>query len=406
MAFTNPILAGEELNRTGIRSDNYVAGSAGWRIASDGASEFDNIGIRTQLWTPSIIYNGQQISNYWDGKAGGLIAWIRGYPTTSATGSGGEAQLFASEATVVAGRVYEVSLDGVTPDIGGVDATEYHIHYLLNDSRAPTHANSPTMCMTLRLSQFHMGACRAIYVPPSSGQLKIVATICTLDGNQVRNWCPGDGGILAVRDIGKAVNQYGTVGTGAPTKVLKEWTITANNSRTYYLRSGSYIRRTDNYVGMLIQGDWTNGNGNQRAWWTFSNSDDSTYINDLVGVPKSDIVIAEIRLSNLQWWNTSPTPSGIVTLGYHPIVDNFAGTDPYEPGGGIPNVYNMPTNGYAVHWFDISGCDPVLDNLRSGFLASFMIGNGPAGYSYAGIMDGAANAGGAVPPQLHMKYWK
>jgi len=42
MAFTNPILAGEELNRTGIRSENYVAGQSGWRIANDGAAEFED----------------------------------------------------------------------------------------------------------------------------------------------------------------------------------------------------------------------------------------------------------------------------------------------------------------------------------------------------------------------------
>lgn len=405
MAFTNPILAGEELNRTGIRSENYVPGSAGWRIASDGASEFDNIGVRTQLWTPSIIYNGQQISNYWEKKASGLTAWIRGYPTTSVTGSGAEAQIFATEATVVAGRAYEVFLNGVTPDISNANSTEYHIHYLLNSASAPTHANSPLMAMTLRLSQFILGSARAIYVPPSSGQLKLTATICTLDGNQVRNWCPGDGGILGVYDIGPAINQYGTVGTGAPVKVLKEWTITAKNSNTYYLRSGVYVRRSDSYQSMLIQGDWANGNGNQRAWFLFSSSDDATYVNDLMGVPKSDIVTAEVRLSNLQWYNTSPTPSGFVSLGYHPQVDNFGGNN-NEPGGGVPNVAVFPTNGYAAHWFDISGSDAILDNLRSGYLAGFMIGNCPSGFSYAGIMDGAALAGGAVPPQLHMKYWK
>jgi hypothetical protein len=49
MAFTDPIISGEQLNRTGIRSDNYIPGVSGWRIASDGAAEFDNIGVRHNL---------------------------------------------------------------------------------------------------------------------------------------------------------------------------------------------------------------------------------------------------------------------------------------------------------------------------------------------------------------------
>ena len=63
MAFTNPILAGEELNRTGIKSDNYAPGVSGWRIASNGAAEFDNIGVRGNLWVPTITLGGQDLAN-------------------------------------------------------------------------------------------------------------------------------------------------------------------------------------------------------------------------------------------------------------------------------------------------------------------------------------------------------
>ena len=38
--FSDPIVAGEVLIRTAIRSDNYVTGVSGWRIARNGTAEF------------------------------------------------------------------------------------------------------------------------------------------------------------------------------------------------------------------------------------------------------------------------------------------------------------------------------------------------------------------------------
>ncbi len=49
MVFQDPVLAGEKLIHTGIRSDNYVAGLTGWRIARDGTVEFNSGTFRGQL---------------------------------------------------------------------------------------------------------------------------------------------------------------------------------------------------------------------------------------------------------------------------------------------------------------------------------------------------------------------
>jgi len=46
MTFTDPIVADEDLVRTGIRSPNYVAGSDGWRIDRLGTAEFNDVTIR------------------------------------------------------------------------------------------------------------------------------------------------------------------------------------------------------------------------------------------------------------------------------------------------------------------------------------------------------------------------
>jgi hypothetical protein len=42
MAFSNPIVAGEDLVRTAIRSPNFLAGVRGWRIAKNGDAEFND----------------------------------------------------------------------------------------------------------------------------------------------------------------------------------------------------------------------------------------------------------------------------------------------------------------------------------------------------------------------------
>lgn len=54
MAFRNSILAGEELVRSGIRSPNYAAGAAGWRIGKDGSAEFNNVTLRGHLLLPTV----------------------------------------------------------------------------------------------------------------------------------------------------------------------------------------------------------------------------------------------------------------------------------------------------------------------------------------------------------------
>jgi hypothetical protein len=49
--FRNAILAGEQLVRRAIRSANYVAGVAGWRIGTDGSAEFNDATLRGSLVT-------------------------------------------------------------------------------------------------------------------------------------------------------------------------------------------------------------------------------------------------------------------------------------------------------------------------------------------------------------------
>lgn len=58
--FENPLTAGTTLIRSDIRSQNYVAGSAGWIIEADGDAEFNSVVIRggTVVSGLALYYNG------------------------------------------------------------------------------------------------------------------------------------------------------------------------------------------------------------------------------------------------------------------------------------------------------------------------------------------------------------
>jgi hypothetical protein len=57
MSFSNPVVGGEdgELIRPAIQSPNYVPGVSGWTINRDGSAEFNNVTIRFDLATGSIV---------------------------------------------------------------------------------------------------------------------------------------------------------------------------------------------------------------------------------------------------------------------------------------------------------------------------------------------------------------
>jgi hypothetical protein len=341
----------------------------------------------------------QQLSSFLKPLAKGVVAWVRGYTNSSCTGSGAEEQCFMTECDVVQGRIYECALMNVTPDIANTKAAEFAIRYVTGTASYPNNS-SPQMGISLRLSQFELGSVRCYYLATSNTRLRIRASIRTLDGQLVRIWCPGDGGILSITDLGVPPPQRGTIGPGPPGTTLKEWTITANSSKTYY---GDGRWRTEPaYLNTLIMGDWQNGHGNQRAWFTFSQSDVSAYLDDLIGVPASNVLIAELRLSVAQWRQASN--DGCISLGFHNTAGSLPGST--EPGGGIPNVHRPNATGTGPKWYGLFGGsvpNNFLDSMRDGYLNGFMVGNTFSGAQYCGVLEGF---GMTNLPQLHMKYYK
>jgi len=398
MAFTDPILAGEELVRESITSANYIPGVSGWRIAGDGAAEFDNIGIRENLWTPKITLNGQDLGSRLDDMPRGCVAYINGNPAVSTTT---EIQCMQVEVDIVAGRYYEIFATNITTDIQtGTDSAEFKFRWTLGTPPPPVTTSSDVLCLGLRQSIFQIAVVRYTFWSGATTRARIGLFVSSLNGSNVRTWAPGGGCTLGVFDHGKAPYAHpgqGTVGSGVPPRVLKEWTITANDSRAF---NGDGTRRTDSRINDMVAGDWQNGRGNQRGWFSFSSADQTT-LNDLIGVPPADVLIAEVYLWNLQWRQASD--DGYLSIGFHNTEDFFLHVG--EPPGGIPNVYNPYSIG-GGGWFGLLSPAPsnFLDSMRDGYLNGFMVGNCPFGAQFCGVWDG--NNAGAATPKLHMKYWK
>jgi hypothetical protein len=391
MAFTNPILSGEELNRTGIKSENYVPGTSGWRVASNGAAEFDNVGIRGNLWAPSITLNGRDLWTMLEAQPKGIRAWMGGYPTTSTTSG---AVMISTEVEVVNGRWYEISLINITPDIANTKACEFHIKYTTDGSAANT--GSPTMAISLRLSQFEMGNVRAFFGANFTGKLKLAGTIHSLDGANVRCWAPGTGCILAVYDVGLTPTAFGSIGVSPPAKTLKEWQINTQLAARYKGNGQLYPGALPSTS--MSQGDFSDGNGNYRSWAVFGSSE-YALLSDLVGVPFSDILTCELYMHYDSWW----LGQGVAAIGYH----NSTTLGSVEAGGGLPGKVVEYYTGTGGKWIDLlaygNASGSIVESMRSGYFKGIMTGNyGGTAKQYTGW---AMHTSG-VRPAIHAKYYK
>jgi len=393
VAFTNPILAGEQLNSTGIRSDNYNPGVSGWRIATNGAAEFDNVGIRGNLWIPTITLNGRDLGTTLNTLPKGVMAWYAGYPAVATTSA---AKLISTEVDVVNGRWYEISLINITPDIANTKACEFHIKYTTDGSTpAPDGSGTTqTFAISLRLSQFEMGNVRAMWGANFTGRLKLIGTIHSLDGQNVRSWAPGNGCVLAVYDMGITPGAFGSIGASAPTKTLKEWTITANDTRSYH-QNGTDLGGT--FGRDMVQGTALSSTDHCRSYAVFSAAD-RALIADVQGVPLSDILVCEWWVHVYFWYQGT----GWLLMGHHNVTS--VGTS--EPGGSTLNSDQFFLAGQVGNWLGMLGgtSQTFVNALQAGTAKGLVLGAASGNErQYGGVANGAFSSD---PPKLHLKYYK
>lgn len=387
MAFTDPIVAGDELVRAAIQSANYVQGSAGWRVARNGAAEFDVLALRNSLSVPSISLAGKDLATLLNARALGCIAWNGGSPTTSTTTQAG---IIYTEADMIAGRMYEIAVLNITPDMGSVDGTEYHLRWVQGTAAWPTNA-STLLSMSLRLSQFKLGIIRSLFQAPATDRFRFRASIVSLDGATVRNWSGfGAGCQIFVNDLGIGPAPNGSVGPNPPGVSLREFTIEADNVKSWG-NSPGYATS----LNALVQSDYDGTNGAWLGWWTFDAAA-RAQLDDLIGVASADILTCEVYLSCGGWYGSN----GTAILGYHNTTSLGAGL----PAGGQYNKLQILFPGAVAGWINLRSTASIMNAIIGGTLEGFLLGN--PGENNETLYGGVFAGTGADRPKLHVKYYK
>lgn len=117
MPFENPILAGEELIRSAIRSRNYIESAQGWKVSRDGAAEFSDLTTRGATTGDTAQFNALTLGGYdlqqqLDDDLQGIIAKFDWTNATETWTGAGPHRIIVIPATLPAGRYCRVEVNG------------------------------------------------------------------------------------------------------------------------------------------------------------------------------------------------------------------------------------------------------------------------------------------------------
>jgi hypothetical protein len=186
-----------------------------------------------------------------------------------------------------------------------------------------------------------------------------------------------------------------------PGKTLREYYIRAADVQIYYEDRSGY---TGNLTKYVEHGNFEDGRGHRRTWQIF-NSAGYTQLADMVGVPYSDILVAELFLEVDYWHNGN----GHVIIGYH----NKTTLTVPEQAGGVLNKQHYYYPGTGGQWLDLkangSASGSIVESMRSGYFKGFLFGAATGNdLQYQMIATGTRDLDGVTsnPPVLHLKFYK
>lgn len=289
MAFSNPVIAGEELVVPGVHSDNYQEGVAGWRIGRDGQAEFSNIAVIDTLGASQGSFDAIQLGE--DDLATDLASLPKGLiaygslgglsSNTAANSSSGRTPLVELDTgNVYADRYYRMSVAGHLPGSVAGDAFDLMVTYTNNGTAPSTtsgvmdgslfRVNMPSVTVS---TGFHY---EWYYTPAvdydglrmlfciaraaGTGQAYLYLT----DINRKFQWAVEDMGLQASVDAVSSIAQMSFAGGGSGTPPVSSHTSTykATWSGSYDSDNGPRSGGDGNYC---YQGYVSSTHGNQRS---------------------------------------------------------------------------------------------------------------------------------------------
>lgn len=372
MPFQSPILAGEELVRSAIRSENWTDGTGGeprtgWRITRDGDADFNSVNIRGNAEgesasfdsisaNDSLLYRGEELATLLDLNARGLVAFAQ-YYTGSVPATTGERAFLQINVNMLVGRVYRIATTPffisnshgggvirytVPATIGGVapnpDISSTFYTYSASTTTGATVSNTLD----------------TLFYPPRDGTYKFLFTAISFNGTS--NVLSSGGGTapnpsIWVEDVGPFVLNTGIsdpLAAPIPSKQFRQFEVIGSPFRSY---RGNGSAHSDDF---MYQGQSpTSANGRLVGWtWFPIGSVGTASLADMAGVPPSDISYFEIWLFYPHWYYST---GGIIYGGYHTngAVPTVSAS---EPAGGVPSVFTQGLTGRNQGiWLSMAG---------------------------------------------------
>lgn len=399
MSFTNPIVAGEELIRSGIRSKDYVSSEAGWRITRDGGAEFNNLTTRSTLSAESILLNGDDLATIIDRLPKGLVGYgelASGIYTSTA---GAATALLECSFNAEPGRAYRIYTENNRATNATTDSQAQLSIKMTTDGTAPTTTSDEIACSEHSTSLAgRYSSLQAIRVWGNGGSTvtaRLLLVLSGVFGGDVT--LQYDDLKIFVEDIGvipvaSTVDRYS--GASAA-KTFRSFEINPTDSRSYVGTGSGALVNSDNTSTRMYQGD-IGVDGNRRAWMWFN----QTEIAKLVGVPLADIDYCDVYLNYDHWYYST---GGTCKLGWHTSTS----VSTVEPAGGTPSVGSYSWPGRDVgQWVSVLGVSSIMNAINAGTFKGFMIGNtGSSDLHQYGYAHGAA-MGAGLRPAFRCGYWK
>lgn len=404
MPFNNPILAGEELIRSAIRSEDFVTDVSGWRISRDGSAEFNSLSIRDTIAAPDIILSGESVRTSLGHKSNGLISYHARTTSSTTVNNGVEQPVIKLNYTAPAGRMVKYELVGGLYTNGANPAHfSVYIRYT-SDGSEPT-LSSPVIRQTgvfvpggglvtgFKLSFYQ-------FEPNGLNMKTLVSFIQNNPGGQTNamfglsTW-PIE---VSVTDIGDAFPSNGADydgGSGtAPT--FRSFDIQPYASRSY-TGSGTHLPYDNQY---MMQGD-IGIDGNRRSWmWFDANSTSGGNglgsLNDMQGASSVDYF--EVYLYYPHWYFST---GGNCWIGHHNVV-TVSNT---EQSGVAKEVLDFWPGRNIGKWVNLKGSS-IETAAIAGTIEGLILGNtGSSSRTDYGYAFGANGVLGQCPG-LRAGYWK
>lgn len=417
MPWTNPVVAGEELIRNAIRSENFSEDTGiGWRVARNGDATFNNVNSSGNASGPSasydsvsanesLIYRGDEMADLLAGKAGGVAAWAVRTDTLSIP-VGQKLGWFGLDFIRQPDHLYllttssfqfetdgkrfctiriQQTLDGTLPTLTSDEITQLHIPSGRDDGGQWTvgslfwpfqPVDTVTPCRLLFAGENSPSATGAATISSPSGSLDVIVydmgTVVTLTDQSYDN----DGS--------------GTVVIPPGNGTWNELLLTSGESYSYNANGSVY-----NHNDYMYQGHFGSFHDNQFSMVWFHDDTDPKF-SDMVGATEWDYLDVYIFMDH--WYYYS---GGTLEVGWSQKPNEGGSASEADAHGQRKEVsYSSRNQGKWISLLDTE----IPDRIADGSCKAIQIGKAPSNSEqYYGYAHGNNQN---HEPQLRARYRK